>query len=441
MKKTNNLTYNTKSHQVTFHLTSLARHMSAYVNSFRIIRLLLKTGYVKKEPAEYRFMLRYPPLGRSGAPPAMDIQPSKIPYYKLYEKIMTENPILRDEKVYPAFWQQEPVALTLAKKQYQFIREGMSEDDALKAAQKFVNDLENISYEEIIKINKMMKDKDATDSIFTDPVVHNEILKWRNVIKDTNYEELSLEDKGEIDYFIQTKLLKWREVERERRMKDPVFVWQFNKLRDQVFPKSKEEFEKNVIQKREEFKRNLIDSFNIDANALETKSPFYYEDYVSLFNKLSDRPILSRWNERHRDNLSRWIIDTLAFKSLTTSASPAKTQKYLDQIRSQFFPMIKFPGDAASFKLPSVDEMKKILYENGIGYKTEDKKLFIKRFYCLPSLLFPQQTWTIQILNDQEKLRSASFLCFLSAYCTYNWFKIRIAFMLIFDIDHVIYQL
>jgi hypothetical protein len=50
------------------------------------------------------------------------------------------------------------------------------------------------------------------------------------------YEDLELADQGELDFFIQTKILKWTEVQRERRMKDVIFYSEFHKLREILFP-------------------------------------------------------------------------------------------------------------------------------------------------------------------------------------------------------------
>jgi hypothetical protein len=126
--------------------------------------------------------------------------------------------------------------------------------------------------------------------------------------------------------------------------------------------------------------------------------------------------------------------------------------------------MVRYPDKAASFTLPSLDALKSILYKNDIGYKhdastvpdsvsvsvsvsgsgsgsvaaTDSRtsasasaaaaaaaataqenaaaaaaitaaggKLMIKRFYRLPMLLFPKETFTTVLLMDQTKLRYA----------------------------------
>jgi hypothetical protein len=55
----------------------------------------------------------------------------------------------------------------------------------------------------------------------------------------------------------------------------------------------------------------------------------------------------------------------------------------------------------SAFELPSLEEIKAILYANDVGYKSEEGKLFIRRHYKLPMLLFPKETFTTTILADE----------------------------------------
>jgi hypothetical protein len=57
-----------------------------------------------------------------------------------------------------------------------------------------------------------------------------------------------------------------------------------------------------------------------------------------------------------------------------------------------------------SFPIPTVDSIKKILYQNQIGYKVEDGKVYVKRFYRIPALLFPKETFAANLINDRETL-------------------------------------
>jgi hypothetical protein len=45
-----------------------------------------------------------------------------------------------------------------------------------------------------------------------------------------------------------------------------------------------------------------------------------------------------------------------------------------------------------NYQLPSVEEFKQLLYDNDIGYKTHEGKLYVRRFYLIPTLLFPNET-------------------------------------------------
>lgn len=379
--------------------------MKQPLNVYRHIRLQLKTGYMKQEPEEYRFLLRYPPLSRDTAPTLRKMETRRIPYINLYEKIVSSDPIMRHETVYPAYWQEEPVALTMAKKQYELMTtKKMTEEEALKAAKQYVSDLENKAYEDMISFKKSLDDRNARESFTSREGMMEEINKYRALLRETPYDALDLADQGEIDYFIQTKVLGWREVERNRRMKDPLFVWQFERIRAKIFP---EIFEDEVALKQElrgEYKKRFSEIYGIELSALKATSPFYYEDYEILFNKCRDRPHLARWNERPKEHISRWILDTLALQTVIRNSSSQRTSMYLDELRAQFFPMIKYPQDALSFTLPSSEKMKEILYKNDIGYKVVDNKLYIRRFYLLPALLFPKQTYTTKIIYGQTKL-------------------------------------
>jgi hypothetical protein len=393
---------------ITLHYFCISR-MKQPLNVYRHIRLQLKTGYMRREPEEYRFLLRYPPLSRDTAPPVQKLETRQIPYIKLYQKIVSDDPIMRNETVFPAYWQEEPVALTMAKKQYELMTtQKLSEAEALKAAKRYVSDLENKAYEDMINFKKSLDDRHARESFTSKEELMMEINKYRALLRETPFEDLDLADQGEIDYFIQTKVLGWREVERNRRMKDPLFVWQFERIRARIFP---EIFEDEVNLKQDlrgEYKKRFAEAYGMDLSGLKATSPFYYEDYEILFNKCRDRPHLARWNERPREHISRWILDTLALQTAIRNSSSQRTSMYLDELRAQFFPMIKYPQDALSFTLPSVEKMKEILYQNDIGYKVVDNKLYIRRFYLLPALLFPKQTYTTKIIYSQTKLTLVS---------------------------------
>ena len=106
----------------------------------RKLRLQLKTGFLRKEPSSYAFLKRYPPLSRDAANPVRNVEKHNIPYLKLYETAVAKNPLYADEKVYQAYWAHEPQALTLAKKQYEFMEKGDTETAAYDKAVTYVEE-------------------------------------------------------------------------------------------------------------------------------------------------------------------------------------------------------------------------------------------------------------------------------------------------------------
>eukprot|EP01035_Chromulina_nebulosa_P055601 gene55601-76189_t len=178
-------------------------------NIMRHIRLQLKSGYMKEEPEMYSFMKRYPPIIRSPDTVRCEIvkknqRGGKIPYLDLYEKAVMKNPVYIDEKVYPAYWQNEPQALTLAKKQYALMKDGMSEELAYEKAVEYVNSLENTSYEEMMNFLQMLCEKGTNKPFLTDDSIAEELVYWKGRLKETRYKDLELGEQGEIDFFIQT---------------------------------------------------------------------------------------------------------------------------------------------------------------------------------------------------------------------------------------------
>lgn len=366
--------------------------------------LQLKTGYLKEEPATYTFMKKYPPLPFEGAQKSRKIKPISIPYVNLYDKAVEKNPLYADEKVYPAYWHQEPQALTLAKKQYEFIQNGLDEETAYARAIDYINELESKSYQELQEIVRTLADVKATAPFTSDQEVSEAISKWNQKLSLIPYDDMELADQGELDYFIQNKVLKWNEVERERRMRDPIFVMQFEKLRSSIFPQIL-----GISKKKEaahnEFKQNLLDYHNISASRLRTTAPFYLEDYIDLFEKLKKQPLLVRWRDAERESLSRWVVDCLGIVDYLERGKVGQVQKYLDLLRAQFFPMLKYPQLADTFQLPDKESIRQLLYNNDIGYRDERGRLYVKRFYRLPMLLFPEATVTTAMTSDPARAK------------------------------------
>jgi hypothetical protein len=376
------------------------------LNILRNLRMQIKSGYLKEAPPEYNFMLKYPPLNRDKAPPIRKLETRTIPYLKLYNQAIARNPILKDEKVYPAFWQHEPQALTLAKKQYELMQTGLDEDSAYNKAVEYIEALESTSYESLRELLDNMEERGAKMPFVADNELSLSISEWKEKLLITSYEDLTFADQGELDQLIQMKILKWNEVERERRMKDPIFAMQFDRLRTIIFPDSDVNRQQSLIKEHENYKNKLLSLYNVTQTKLVTSSPFYVEDYAAHFAKLKVQPLLSRWSESEREELSRWIINTLAYREIIEKRSSADVQKYLDDLRSHFFPMVRYPELVASMNFPDIQAVKKVLYNNDIGYKSQSDKLFVKRFYKLPVLMFPKETFTTEMLTNQDRLKT-----------------------------------
>lgn len=379
--------------------------MKGNFNIVRQIRLQLKTGFLRKEPPEYTFLRRYPPMVRDRAPPFHKVPFKQIPYLNLYEKAVERNPLYDDEKVYGGYWAQEPQALTLAKKQYEFMQQGMDEDEAFHKATEYVSDLESKSYEELKGVLDALKERNMTLPFMTDSNLVEELTAWKEKLAAVNYNDMNMADKGELDFFIQCKVLKWNEVERERRMKDPLFAFYFEKLREQLFPDAK-----TLESEARKSDYSAMKSSYYAANGLKhpellcSSGPFYYEDYVRYFNKAKQTPQLNQWTLSDREEFSKWIIDALAFQHVLDRSGTAEVQAYLRELRALFFPMIATPHLAQKCVLPTQDELKTLLYSNDIGYKHTDNKLFVRRYYRLPMLLFPQESFQTHVCSDLEKL-------------------------------------
>lgn len=128
-------------------------------------------------------------------------------------------------------------------------------------------------------------------------------------------------DQGIVDHFLQTKILKWEEVDRVVRMGHPIFVEYFEKLRDAIFPSIADVKEVRwhscVLTTNSWGKKMRLTAgghcfcvsvsqdveATLDAQAtrlmwkalkvdhpelLKTKQPFYVEDYVYWFNKTKE---------------------------------------------------------------------------------------------------------------------------------------------------------
>ncbi len=225
----------------------------------------------------------------------------------------------------------------------------MEEEVAYNKAIDYVNVIENNAY---LKLKKVLDSvvADGADVPFADPTVAEEVAKWNEALKGKTYDELELADQGEIDFLIQTKILGWEEVQRERRMRDPIIVMQFDILREKLFPKDEEVVAREAQAKREKKIRDTMADYRMDPEKMCTKAPFFAEDYIEHFKRIQAQPDLRKWKSDDRSDLSRWIVETLAIRDFVETEPNHRVQKYLNDLRVQFFPMIHFPDRAASFQ-------------------------------------------------------------------------------------------
>ena len=319
--------------------------------------------------------------------------------------------------MYPAYWQNEPQALTLAKKQYALMRDGMAEDLAYEKAVEYVNGLENTSYEEMMKFLQILHEKGTNKPFLAEDSIAEELVYWKGRLKVTKYKDLELGEQGEIDYFIQTKLLKWNEVDRERRMKDPIFFVQFCLIRQSLFnvnlgldgDLTYQSEQVEVVEPEEKVPEDVKEVVRNDwLGKLQTSKYFYVEDYIYFLKKSKAKPSLTKWTLQEREKLNRWISETLAFKTVLDRKTPHEAQQYLDELRAQYFPLLHLPHLAMSFTIPSVTDLKRLLYANRVGYKNENLFTFVKRFYRIPMLLFPVETFAarLHLQSEDERLQA-----------------------------------
>lgn len=366
------------------------------VNSLRLLRLQLKSGYIKFPPPEYLFLQRYPPVSRTSLLPVEKVLENREPLPELYDKAIARNALYADERVYPAYWQQDPTAFSLAKRQYQLMKQGLDEEAAYVQALRYVEELESNAYEKGKILENILKEKGAQVVYASDDSLMQDITHWRARLAETRYSNMTLGDQGQVDHLIQTRILKWQEVERERRMSDPIFYQQFISVRTSIFPEIASEMSMkrfDVLNRaRKDFKSDIYKKYSLNEQNLSPASPFYLEDYAYYFKKVKENPSLTLWNENDRSTFFRWIVNTLAFREVLKNSASIRVQSYLEDVRNKFFPMIKYPEKAENYQVPSINDLKAILYQNDIGYKKQNEKYYVRRFYRLPGLLFPEET-------------------------------------------------
>lgn len=225
-------------------------------------------------------------------------------------------------------------------------------------------------------------------------------------MKKTRYHDLDLAIQGEIDHFIQTKILKWNEVERERRMRDPMFAINFEKIRCLVLG-----FKQEEILKQKKVEEIIGES---QFEKWSAKEKFYYQDYAFYFYKIKGSTLNGVLNESEMRKFDTWCRETLAVNIFGTNFVKKKEfEDYLDGIKLDFFPFLQFQKSGKYIKswkseirnnqqqsrefcpdynIPDIDTFRRILFRNGVGYRLdEERKLYVQRFYLIPALLWPVQ--------------------------------------------------
>ncbi len=374
-------------------------------NVLRQLRLQVKTGYIRRELPEYEFMRRYPPLNRDTATAYKKIDGRQLPYMKLYEKALSRNPLYLDERVYPAYWKEEPEAIVLARKQYNYMTaNGLDENSAYEKALKDVQEMESKSYEDFLSLMKVMKEKGVSGLITQNQELNSKIDKYTKLLEKTPYYSLKLADQGEIDYIIQVDLLKWGELQRERRMKDPIFAARFEELRSIVFPQIKNDmidlFQSK--QHKNEYKQRFKAFYSIDRkkNYFVFKEKFFVEDYVNFYNKLINKDINS-WKDTEKNEFNNWILNTLAMKEVLGECNNDEKNHYLDIVKKAYFPVLS----SSDKVMLTIDHVKSKLYENEISYKKDGNKLHVVRHYKIPAILWPSEVTKLrfhEIIKDAE---------------------------------------
>lgn len=358
-------------------------------------------------------MRKYPPIRRDLQPPARTMENTKLPYMDLYKKVLQRNPIYIDERVYPAYWKNEPRAMSLAKYQFKYMQAGDDEETAYSKALRDIDKLESASYEEMCAILKSFSDENSTVTVpFTaDKTIQDELAYWKERLLTELYDNMDLADQGDVDYFIQTKILKWEEIERERRMRDPVYILRFQELRESIFPSAKnknlqKELAKKYIPK---ISTRINQVYNIDVTKCVSRRPFFVEDYLSWVEKILNSPNMSKWSDKEQSNFNEWIMNCVAFKDVVEGSSHT-ANKYFKSLKSEFFPMLNFADKTINFKVPPIDQVKEIMYRNKIGYIRDadsGNKIFVLRFYRLPKLLFPLETFAASMIEDNNIFKAS----------------------------------
>ena len=156
----------------------------------------------------------------------------------------------------------------------------------------------------------------------------NELFHWQDFMSTRMYDYMTLADQAELDMFIQKKILKWNEVERERRMQDIAFYHQFKETLELLFPKTEEvkAMETNLFKKQA--RDRLLSVHDVHSHLCQGEKPFFVEEYLELFDMVSANPVLYDWSPENSERLTNFIVQSLAFKDQLYGHSNEYTTNY-----------------------------------------------------------------------------------------------------------------
>jgi hypothetical protein len=230
-------------------------------------------------------------------------------------------------------------------------------------------------------------------------------------------------------------------------MKDQIFVNEFESLRSALFPDAFDRVPPPVdpiveadhiqdLMKRKAPMAYELASYETPVNS----KPFYYEDYSEMFRMAKSNYKNSRWPGKSKEKLTRWIEYAVLSKGAFARQLGFTAADNFMIAKNQFFPFFGRPvQEVDNYSLPSVEDMRKLLYKNDIGYKQDVErdtaKMFIKRFYKIPMLLFPKDTFWLHLIKspgDFMYVEPSIFIVFRSLIIC---FCFKTSYMYIFAVD------
>jgi hypothetical protein len=107
---------------------------------------------------------------------------------------------------------------------------------------------------------------------------------------------------------------------------------QFEKLRSVIFPMAFT-VENKVKMQRENLKKNLYEMNDLDPTRMRAAKPFFYEDYVLYFHKILQEGSTFYWEEKDREEISAWQLDTLVFDEVVTKYPDHAVKSLLSLLR------------------------------------------------------------------------------------------------------------